>query len=123
MPGSKLPLAVLLLAAIALLLSPFSCPAAAAMSDDYGGVVRVVTIHGRGTRVAAAATGAAPISKWQRRRLEEAVAPEFGSLLAADQRYINYDTLNKNRQACGGGCAAQGASYTRPCFYYDKCRG
>ncbi|PUZ67544.1 hypothetical protein GQ55_3G444200 [Panicum hallii var. hallii] len=118
MPASsrRPPLAAVILllpAAIALLLSLSCCPVAAA---NYGG-----------SRAVAAAAGAAPVdSEWLRRRLEDEVAPEFGGMLAqgANQPYIIYKGLNKDRQACGGrGCAAAGASYTRPCTYADRCRG
>ncbi|CAL4898499.1 unnamed protein product [Urochloa decumbens] len=116
--SSRLPLGVLLLilSVVALLLS-LSCPVAAAAAtgnNNYSG--------SGGGRVLAAA-GAPPRSiKWQR-RLEEETAPEFGSSLAgAGQQYINYDTLNKDRPACGSSCAAQGASYTRPCIYAQQCR-
>ncbi|CAL4905803.1 unnamed protein product [Urochloa decumbens] len=112
--SSRLPLAVLLLAAVGLLLSLFCPVASATVNNNYSG--------GDGS-VLAAAAGAAPRSiKWQR-RLEEEVAPEFGSSLAGSgQQYINYDTLNKDRPACGSSCAAQGASYTRPCIYAQQCR-
>ena len=74
---------------------------------------------------AAAAAGAAPDSEWRRRRLEDEVAPELGGMLAlgANQGHITYNTLNKNRPSCGGGCAARGASYTNKCTYKNRCRG
>ena len=110
--SSRLPLAavVLLLPAATTLLFLCFCPAAAAATSD--------------SRVVAAA-GAAPDSEWRRRRLEDEVAPELGGMLAlgANQGHITYNTLNKNRPSCGGGCAARGASYTNKCTYKNRCRG
>ncbi|CAN6356616.1 unnamed protein product [Urochloa humidicola] len=115
--SSRLSLAVLLLSAIALLLSLSYTAAAATGNNNYSS-------GGGGRVLLAAATGAAsPDGRWKR-RLEEEVPPEFSSLAGAgQQQYITYNGLNQDAAACSPSCAAKGASYTHPCTYADKCRG
>ncbi|GJM95375.1 hypothetical protein PR202_ga12103 [Eleusine coracana subsp. coracana] len=111
-PNSPL---ALLLGALLLAASVMSSPVVA--GDNYGGG-RMVTVH--------AARTAAPSSAmlWQRRRLEDEVAPEFPSA-AVRGGGIGYDTFNPNKQVCINDCAAKGpgSSYTRAraCTYQQRC--
>ncbi|RLN29815.1 hypothetical protein C2845_PM05G14160 [Panicum miliaceum] len=112
MPASP-PLTVLLLAAAVLLAASASDLVAADKHGGGGGGGRMVII--RAPRATNAAAGGAR-SRWQR-RLDDEVAPEFGSglLLGADQgRYISYGALNKDKPACDDNCAAPGDRYRKP---------
>ena len=113
MPASPPLAALLLAAAVTVLLAASASPAAADKHIIGGGGGRMVIVRAPGT------------SRWQRRLVEDEVAPEFGSglLLGADQGHISYDTLNKDAAACGDNCAGKGKPYTRPCTYQGQCRG
>ncbi|TVU49644.1 hypothetical protein EJB05_00966, partial [Eragrostis curvula] len=111
-------LVVLLLPGVLLLLAAHASPVAA--SDSFGDGARTATVHLARTTTAAT---------WQRRRLEEEVAPEFPSAAVGGPpgNGLGYQTLDPNNPVCVKGCAGKGPgdSYTqqkRKCYIIDNCR-
>ncbi|KAK3140051.1 hypothetical protein QOZ80_5AG0394770 [Eleusine coracana subsp. coracana] len=129
MPASS-PLAILLFFVVGLVLAAFTSRVAAGDTFSGGGgrmvIIRAAdrTAGGSGARDDSRVTTSA---MWQRRRLEDEVAPEFplgGGLLRVG---IDASALIKNSQVClkKEGCAGKcyGCPYTRPCAYKDHCIG